>query len=216
MREAVPTPWPGGTPTWVDAAQARSPAVALRERILDAMAVVVARDGLHASRLADVVKVAGISLSTFYRCFRSKDEAVNALHQHLASGAIGSIERSVALEGDPRDAIRQAAAAYYRALSAHPKLVAALVLDFAATDDEALAAREASHDAFAELLMTLIERTRAAHPELAIRPLSPVLARGLVGSIHELTAYHLVHGTRHARREIVDATTDLVWSVIRD
>jgi AcrR family transcriptional regulator len=54
-----------------------------RERIVDGIAVTVARYGFGGLTVEKVIGSAGVSRSTFYTHFRDKDEAVRAAHQTI-------------------------------------------------------------------------------------------------------------------------------------
>src|SRR5437867_10916660 len=50
-----------------------------RARLVDAAATVFAEHGYNASRISDMVRLAGISQGNFYRHFQSKDEILLAV-----------------------------------------------------------------------------------------------------------------------------------------
>ncbi len=91
-----------------------------RQRILDAMAIVVAEKTFSAATIADIVGQASISRATFYKHFVDKrecfDAAARSFVAELQEAAIGA-QRSA--ESRP-DAIRRAIAAILEQLAAKP------------------------------------------------------------------------------------------------
>lgn len=72
---------------------------ARRQQILDAGRECFARDGFHATSMQDVIAEAGVSVGTFYRYFRSKDELIDAIAEQ-SSGKMMSVIGLVA-EAEP-------------------------------------------------------------------------------------------------------------------
>jgi len=93
---------------------------AQRQRILDAMAIVVAEKTFSAATIADIVGQASISRATFYKHFADKRECFDAAAKsfvgELSDTAIGAQSSA---ESRP-DAIRQAIAAVLEQLAAKP------------------------------------------------------------------------------------------------
>ncbi len=65
-----------------------------RQRILNALAAAVARDGYGNAKVALVAKEAHVSLRTFYEQFESKEEAFLTLHKQLIEFARTTSSRS--------------------------------------------------------------------------------------------------------------------------
>ena len=60
---------------------------ATRAKLLDAAVTALADKGLHAARVDDVVRIAGVSHGTFYLYFANKEELFRAMAQHCADEA---------------------------------------------------------------------------------------------------------------------------------
>ena len=95
---------------------------AARERLLDAAARCIARDGLTATGIASVADEAGVSRPTVYRYFEDRDALVQAaLHR---AGAAQLAELKAHLAGFPRPEAQAVEAVLFalRAIPAHPVL----------------------------------------------------------------------------------------------
>ena len=91
-----------------------------RQRILDAMAVVVAEKTFSAATIADIVGKASISRATFYKHFVDKRECFDATAtSFIAELQETTIEAQSSAESRP-DAIRRAIAAVLEQLAAKP------------------------------------------------------------------------------------------------
>src|SRR5262245_40878661 len=69
-----------------------------RQRLLDAMLEEVGQRGYHATRVADVIRGAGVSNKTFYELFSDKEDCFIAAYDyavgHLVSETAGAYEQS--------------------------------------------------------------------------------------------------------------------------
>src|SRR5918998_1895118 len=78
-----------------------------RARVLRAMGTVVADKGYAAATVADVVRAAGVSRTTFYEQFRSKEDCFLEAYRHGVDALIAAVRRAVrASGGDWRDQLR--------------------------------------------------------------------------------------------------------------
>jgi hypothetical protein len=127
----------------------------------------------------------------------------------------GAVESAVDFDqASWRDVIRGGFATYFRLLMAEPKLTAAVTHELTTLSPEGAAAREWARVRFADLLCTLVEDGRARFPEIPSRPLTPLLARGILGAILELVTTEIVEESEPQFDDLVEAGTDLLWSVI--
>lgn len=74
--------------------------------------------GFDAATAEDVAEASGISRATFFRRYRSKEDVVFADHEALISSVEAMLERA---QGDPLDAICEAAAFVLSQLQSDPK-----------------------------------------------------------------------------------------------
>src|SRR5688500_3644291 len=90
-----------------------------RARMLAAMADVVAEKGYAAATVADVVRAAGVSRTTFYEQFRSKEDCFVEAYDHGVDVLLDAVRSAVrATGGGWRDQLRAGMRAYLDALAA--------------------------------------------------------------------------------------------------
>jgi TetR/AcrR family transcriptional regulator, fatty acid metabolism regulator protein len=71
---------------------AQAPPIDKRRQILDAAIRVFARQGFHATRVADIADEAGVAYGLVYHYFKSKDEVLNELFTERWSLLLAAIE----------------------------------------------------------------------------------------------------------------------------
>lgn len=140
-----------------------------RARVLDAIGVVVAERGYAQATVADVVRAAGVSRSTFYEQFASKEacflEAYRAAVDRLVDGVATAVRTA---EGAGwRVQLRAGIRAYLEALAARPDLARMSLLEVHHAGPEALDEREAARRRFAGRYAASYEQARADDPTIA-------------------------------------------------
>jgi TetR/AcrR family fatty acid metabolism transcriptional regulator len=184
------------------------------QRILNALAMVVAEEGYANAKVARVAKEAHVSLRTFYETFESKESAFLALHKQLIEFAASHLESIVTFDRPWPEVMRGAFDSYLRLLSAQPKLTAAMMLELTTLSDEGHAARNYARERMCATMILLVERGREANPDVPSRALSPAMAQCLIGAIVELVTSGVVDEHGRSLDEFVDTTTDLLISVV--
>ncbi|MFI2840635.1 TetR/AcrR family transcriptional regulator [Mycolicibacterium sp. PDY-3] len=86
---------------------------ARRTQILDAATRCFARQGFHATTMADVLTESGLSAGAVYRYFRGKNELVSAVAEQVLDGAYTRLESVLLAESvpTPADAVHGVVAA---------------------------------------------------------------------------------------------------------
>lgn len=84
----------------------RRTATLRQEEILGATLAVVERDGLAATRVADVASALGVSPALVFYHFRTKDALVAAAFAHAAERDLARLEKVKASEGPPVERLR--------------------------------------------------------------------------------------------------------------
>jgi hypothetical protein len=64
------------------------------------------------------------------------------------------------------------------------------------------------------MLIELIDRGRELHPDIPSSPLSPRMARGLIGSITELVEHSVVNDEIDQIPTLVEETTEMLWRLV--
>jgi AcrR family transcriptional regulator len=91
-----------------------------RELLLDAAARVMARGGVAAGTTRAIVAEAGMHVSVFHYCFRSRDEMLGELIGRLATIERSAVWQALEPGEDLRGCLRNAAAGYLAHLEARP------------------------------------------------------------------------------------------------
>lgn len=86
---------------------------ALRRQILEGAARAYGRLGWHAVTIDEIVAEAGISRPTYYRVFRDKHEAVEAVIKQVNASLLAVLARAIAMPGDAEERARAAIEAYF-------------------------------------------------------------------------------------------------------
>ena len=84
---------------------------ATRAKLLRGTARVVARKGVDAATVADILQAAGFSRRTFYQSFANKDEALYALFEVVTDTLMRTV-RDAAVSAEPEEHLLQGARAY--------------------------------------------------------------------------------------------------------
>jgi AcrR family transcriptional regulator len=112
-----------------------------RARLLAAMAGVVADKGYAAATVADVVREAGVSRTTFYDLYSSKEECFLETYRHGVDVLIDAVRAAVREAGDWRAQLRAGVRAYLRMLAAEPRFARTYLIEIHAAGPAALEVR---------------------------------------------------------------------------
>ena len=112
-----------------------------RARLLAAMAGVVADKGYAAATVADVVREAGVSRTTFYELYASKEQCFLESYRHHVDVLIEAVRTVVRDPGDWRAELRAGVRAYLRTLAAEPRFARTYLIEIQAAGPAALEVR---------------------------------------------------------------------------
>lgn len=166
------------------------------------MVEVVSERGYPATRVVDVIEVAGVSRKTFYELFADKEDSFLAAYDN----AITMLERetTLAFEAEPKapwpDRLRAALAAFLALMASRPEVAKFCVVDVLAAGPNALARRDAAVRQFTGFI-------EAGRSESA-RDLPGITALSLAGGINELLYSQIMHG---ASGHLPSRLPDLVY-----
>ena len=106
-----------------------------RRLILDAAVHVFARNGFHASRVADIAEQAGIAHGLLYHYFRSKDEVLECVFKETWSDIVAAVRRVEATPEPARERLAGIAKILLRAWRRDPDLVRVVVREIVRTPE---------------------------------------------------------------------------------
>jgi AcrR family transcriptional regulator len=155
-----------------------------RDRLMDAMAQMVATKGYTSTSLNDVCVRAGVSTKTFYQHFDSKESCFLATFDH----GVELVQRTVASayleQGEWPDRIRRGLNTLLHILAAEPAFATLAVVESLAAGPRAVERRR-----------TLLA---SYHPFFADAPgsppLSPAVVEALVGGVYQVIYDHVASG----------------------
>lgn len=197
-------------PTLVAARDARLPPG--RARLLDAMARVVAERGYTSATVADVVRAAGVSRSTFYDEFASKEELFLETYRHGVDVLVARVEAAVAEAPGWRAQLRAGIRAYLSALADEPVFARAYLLEVHAAGPAALDARAAALARFAARYRESFAQARREHPERRAAPAEALLV--LCAGTEQLVAERLRTSDPLHLRGLEDVFCDCAESLL--
>ena len=161
-----------------------------RARMLVAMGDVVADKGYAAATVADVVRAAGVSRTTFYEQFRSKEDCFVEAYHHGVEVLLDAIRAAVrATAGDWREQLRAGMRAYLDTLAADRRFARTYLLEIHAAGEPALDARARALRRFAGRYHATFMQARADDP--ALREPDPDALLVLCSGTEQLVAERL-------------------------
>ncbi|HEX8122796.1 MAG TPA: TetR/AcrR family transcriptional regulator [Solirubrobacteraceae bacterium] len=138
-----------------------------RSRLLAAMGDVVAAKGYAAATVADVVRAAGVSRTTFYELFRSKEDCFLQAYRDGVDALIDDVRAAVrATEGDWREQLRAGMRAYLASLADDRRFARTYLLEIHGAGEAALDARADALRRFADRYHATYEQARSGDPSL--------------------------------------------------
>ncbi|MDQ8046980.1 MAG: TetR/AcrR family transcriptional regulator [Solirubrobacteraceae bacterium] len=193
-----------------------APEVHQRQRMLNGMADTVAKHGYRGATITEVVRYAKVSKRTFYEEFGDKESCFLELYDRTRR----ELEKIIIDQSDPskddwRDQIARGARAYYQALTIQPLLTRAFFIEIATLSERATQVRRESFDSFANVLLELIEKGRAAHPEIPSRSISFTMAAAILGGMTDVMIGAIENDEMLERvDDLVETVTDLIGCVV--
>lgn len=167
-----------------------------RDRILVAIAAVVADEGFDACSVSKIVATAGVSRTTFYEHFANKEECFLAAYDATVEQVMLHVRASRPPTADRRACLEAGFDAFLRFAAAEPALAWLCVVEVLAAGPRALARRDAAMAAFgAYLEQSCAGETAARVPRL--------MTEVLVGGVYELIYARVLHGETAGLAELL-------------
>ncbi len=158
-----------------------------RDRLLVAIAEVVAEEGFAACSVSKVVAGAGVSRNSFYEHFANKEECFLAAYDAAVEQVMLQVQVARPPQASRRVCLEAGFGAFLRFAAAEPSLAWLCVVEVLAAGPRALARRDAAMAAFGAYLdQDLPEELTARTPR--------VLTEVLVGGVYELIYARILHG----------------------
>lgn len=153
-----------------------------RERVLEAMATVVAEIGYQEATIRKILDRARISKITFYELFDNKEQCFLAAYDDALRQAFARVERACEAEAmaPPAQRLDAALDALLGFFAEEPDIARLCVVEVLAAGPVGRGRRAATMDRFAAMMESFLAEAR---PD---RDLGPIAARALVGGAEEV------------------------------
>jgi AcrR family transcriptional regulator len=188
---------------WTPDEQHDSRRVLQRDRILRAMAEVVAERGYADASLGLVIVQAGVSWRTFYRCFENRDACFEELLDLVSARTLDLIACAFAREAVWQDGVRSALASLLAFLDCEPLLARVWLVESLAAGSWALERRERNLAALRALALASWPAAEAWSP-------SALAAEGAIASVLGVIQTHIVTGRPGPLTALLGPLTGLV------
>lgn len=159
-----------------------------RERLLAAMAEVVAEHGYNKVTIAQITGAASVSRRTFYEHFESKEECFIAAYDAVDSYLVEQLAEQVDDGAEWADRVATTLTELLRFFAARPALARLIMVEPVAVG-EGMAER---HERTAERLVALLEPGRSERPDG--RQLAEGIEEALAGGVMTLIVRRIVAG----------------------
>lgn len=171
-----------------------------RERILDAVTNLTAREGYAALGVEGIVEEAAVSLVAFYEHFADKEDAFLVAFEVGQVKALAVVERAFVAQSDWRLAVRAGIAALFDFLASEPSFAHIALLDALVATEHTAQRSRAGVDAFAQMLAPGLEHTGGPPPP-------PVTIEAIAGGLFEVCLHYALAGRIGELPEAVASAT---------
>jgi AcrR family transcriptional regulator len=175
-----------------------------RERILGGVMAAVSANGYGATRVEDIIALAGVSRRTFYDHFSNKEQAFLAAYDFVVEQLRIGVAGAYATGGTWASKVRRGLAAFLNLMAGEPELAHVCIVEAVAAGPQAL---ERRMSAMADFRLFLTPPT-PDHPPVIV---SGVTAETVVGGVYEVI-YARVVTNRTA--ELPDLLPALLYSIL--
>lgn len=177
-----------------------------RERLLGATVAVVADLGYEATRVADIIRVAGVSRSAFYKHFDNKQECFIATIDEIVRGVSETIADTYASHDGPwDDRLHTVLDTFVKLTVAQPAAARLCLVEVYAAGTEAIEHVERIGDGFVNMAADALQES----PERAGAPRE--LIGAVVGGLRRIIHTRLLYGRQD---ELTELAPDLLdWCI---
>jgi AcrR family transcriptional regulator len=183
-----------------------------RERLLDAIANVVAEKGYAATRVADITEYAGVSRKTFYELFDDKEDCFLAAYDAITALLMDRMAAGLAAvaDGTWEEQVSALLGEFLRFLASEPAFARMCVVEVLGSGARGLARRDTAIEAF----FPVVDQIPRSQPD-AERWLSPMTPVFVVGGILEVVYAAIRRGETASLPELEPELARLAFRAYR-
>ena len=157
-----------------------------RERLIEATVEVVGDNGYADTSVADIIRAAKVSRTTFYEQFRDKQACFIAAYEDRATLQFEHVRAAAKRGAGSMQRLQAGVRAYLEVLADEPALARTALVEVLAAGPEAAASRDSIHARYAGLLRSWHEEARGESQ--AIPPMPDEVFGCAVGGVSDLLA----------------------------
>jgi AcrR family transcriptional regulator len=195
-------PMPAGSPRGLAPEQI---AVHQRQRLEAAMVEAVARHGYAGTTLRELVRIAGVSKSTFYDHFESKRGCFQETFHEIVAQVAQRVTAAYREDGDHRQRLAAAVGAFMELIAREPQAATLAIVESLSLGRAGLPDRERASEVFEVILRETFEASRSR------RQVSPITTRVIAAGFRAVAYKRLRAGEAEALPELVDELVD--WAL---
>jgi AcrR family transcriptional regulator len=176
-----------------------------RERLLDAIAHVVAEKGYAATRVGDITEHAGVSRKTFYELFTDKEGCFLAAYDAITALLMERMQQALAVaQSDWQAQVRALVDAFLGFIAAEPAFARMCIVEVLGSGPAGMARRDAAIEAFLPVVDFIPRQQLAEGQDLS--PLTPIF---VTGGILEIVYAAIRRGETESLPDLADDITRL-------
>jgi AcrR family transcriptional regulator len=174
------------------------------ERLFGAMVASVAEKGYEGTTVADLLRLSGVSRSTFYNHFSDKQDCFMATFEALLATSVELVTKQLDEEKGPEENARQGTRLFFEQIAQMP---AAATLCY----NEPYALGPPGHEVIERAMASFAPLLGETLTEINGEELPADMIRGLLGGVQLIIQIHLRRGEQEALPDLTDQLID--WAL---
>jgi TetR/AcrR family transcriptional regulator len=176
-----------------------------KDRLEGAIVEAVARHGFASTTVWELVTLAGVSKSTFYDHFESKEECFLATFDSIVGEVAEEVAQAYAGDGDERERLVAALDRFIEIVVERPESAAFAIIDSLALGSAGIAHRERAWEAFEQVAREYFDNNASS------QPVSDLTVRTIIAGISGVVYQYLRNGKTKELPGVVEPLID--WAL---
>jgi len=176
-----------------------------KDRLEGAIVEAVARHGFASTTVRELVTLAGVSKSTFYDHFESKEECFLATFDSIVGEVAEEVAQAYAGDGDERERLVAALRRFIEIVVERPEDAAFAIIDSLTLGSAGIAHRERAWEAFEQVAREYFDNNASS------QPVSDLTVRAIIAGISGVVYQYLRNGKTKELPGVVEPLID--WAL---